>query len=184
MKQGDIPKLTLRWHLARIYEDERFLADADRTVHVTVHRSAAPLGERRVGSTLSELQLEAQEQLDWWDRETSLEGWVGESTLIELLATRNAAELGSVRAEPEQRRLAEDMVLVQALGDEAVWQQAVEAYRGGAADLPLLEKLARAEDSLWLDVTQPARRAARDRYRRALREAGPESAGGPYAQKR
>lgn len=183
MKKGETPKLTLRWHLARIYEDERFVPDADPTVHVIVHRSVAGMSKRMVGSTLPELRLETQEQLDRWDREASLEGWVKESTLVEVLSTRNAAELGRLHAEPDQRRLAEDMVLLQALGDQAAWREAVETYDEGAADFPSLEALARAKHSLWLDVTQPARRAARDRYRRALRDA-PESAGGPYAQKR
>jgi hypothetical protein len=184
MQQGETAKLIVRWHISRIYEDERFKSDRDRTVHVTLHPAAPPMGKRVAGSTLPALQLEAQEQLDWWDRDTSVEGWIEESILVEMLSTQNAVELGRLRAEPDQRGLAEDMVLVQALGGDKPWRQAVEDYDGGAADFPHLEKLARAEDGLWLDVTQPARRAARDRYRRALREAGPERRGGSHAKQR
>lgn len=184
MKKGDPANLILRWQLARIYEDERFTGEADRTVHVAVHRAAMPSSEPIEAPKLLALRLEAEEQLNRWDRENVVEGWVRESTLVEALVERNAGEIDQIQVEPDQRRLAEDMVLVQALGDEAAWQAALAVYAGGEADFPSLEPLAGAEASLWLDVTQPARRAARTRYRQALREARPKGKGGQHAKQR
>jgi hypothetical protein len=189
MKQKDMkqketpPAAALRWHLSRIYEEERFLQDRDRRVYVTVHRAAEPFQRQLRASTIAGLRSQSQEELSWWDRSMALEGWVDESTLIRQLADHNVTEIEEPWPEPKERRLAEEMVLLQLLPSEASWHKTIEnAARDD--DAPDLADLAEAEGSSWLDLTPAARRAAKRRYLRALRESHPSGEGGPHARKR
>lgn len=182
-KQNAEACCALRWHVTRVYERLPGGEAPQRSLHLTIHRSV-PGVEKQLAQrdALESLRHGGEEEWSWWDRDRTVEGFVPESTLIRALAERNALPLGEVLVEPRHRQLAEDMVLLEILATEDDWERAVTTYDGGREDLPELSDLAEAAGSRWLDITQLARRAAKSRYQRALRESGP--AGGAYASKR
>lgn len=160
----------LRWRVSRIYEDSPTASGGERTVHVDVHHSTDELMRRVAKHGAARLRHEAAESRDWWDRRARVEGWISEATLISQLARYPAGELGDLLAGPDERQLAEDIVLLQTLESPDAWATATDLYREGAEDFLDLTPLATVSGSRWLDITRQARRASKQRYRRALRE--------------
>lgn len=173
----------VRWNVTRLYERLPGEEGGERSVHLTLHRAVPGVAKRLLAGPLEELRCGAAEERSWWEREQSVEGWVPEAILVRVLAERNALPLDHILVDPQGRQLAEDMVLLQLLGDEKPWTEAVAVYDEGRGDLPDLTGLAREQGGRWIDITQVARRAAKIRYQRALRE-GEVKPGGGYASER
>lgn len=183
MNEDSRPALCLRWHLSRIYEDERFASDEDHIVHVTVHAASKQMLDQLETRELEWFRFAPREERSWWNREESIEGWVRESTLLDSLERRNVFPLEPPLFGPGKRAVAEEMVLLQVSSDKDRWRMAVEIYAGGAADLPQLTDLAASTASRWMDMTKTARRTSKARYLRALREAVEGKRGEPYESK-
>lgn len=183
LKQEVVDYPALRWNISRIYEPGPDAVPDKRSVHVTIHHSSENLSGYLARTRLGQLRQCEREEWDWWDRDLKVEGWTPEATLVRALADNNAASLDNLLVEPGERQLAEDMVLVQVLESDDPWNLAVEAYDRGRGNLPELTELAEAPGSRWIDLTKAARRAAKTRYQRALREAAPPE-GSRYAGKR
>jgi len=161
----------LRWQISRIYRDGPQEEAGRGSAHVVVHLSSEEVTDAVAKRGLRRLRHGGPEVRSWWDRKQSIEGSVPEATLISELTAYPAADLHDLMAGPEERAVAEDMVLLQVLDSSSCWLKAVEVYAAESEDFPDLTELATSQGSRWLDITKSARRASKQHYRAALRGA-------------
>jgi hypothetical protein len=110
------------------------------------------------------------DELEYWetDDEQQLEGWTHEEVLLKAVFDRNILRHApEIETSPEERRIVEDMVLLQVVEDEDkfedLWKKAKQEL-----DLPDITGLAQVKRARWLDYTQPARNLTKQIYRRVL----------------
>ncbi len=161
----------LRWYIARAHPPAQLpegtrQAAGGSLLEVVVSLAAEGLQE----VDRKQLAGISADRLDYWhqDEAGSLEGWLWEQQLLAQLATLPAARhKESAEAVSQERRITEDMVLLQLAPDyvsfEELWQRLRQA-----PGLPELTELAGFRRSRWMDFTQPARKMSKQVYLRAL----------------
>lgn len=164
MKRDPYPQpIVLRWHLSRIDED-----DPD-----DVQATIAP-GQKNVRSLIAQSGLASfaqqdQDRIQWWspNEKKQIEGSVDAKLLMNAVRDNNALQIESP-PDPDQRRLVEEMVLLQSFAatDDAE-SQLSELQRAEFADL---SELAYAPDAVWLDFTRQARAMSKSMYAQVLGE--------------
>jgi hypothetical protein len=161
-----------RWHISRKVEETESDAEKKATVDVTItaEREGAP--SHFAGKESIQPRHLPPDQIEWWETPegSQLEGTTSEATLLKALTERNLlAEDLAPEVEAEERRIVEDMVLVQLVEDEGLYSQLWESLikEQGLPDVTALVEVAGAQ---WFDYTIPSREMAKDLYYHVLGE--------------
>lgn len=159
-----------RWHITRKLVNPSMDAETVGKVDVTVTpaKEDFPIYKTREGiRSVYELP---EDDLGFWEDEDDLklEGWTTESALLQVLLSQNLLEDASrVEASDEDRRIVEDMVLLQFVEDTDAFLKIWETAKADQ-DLPELTGLAMLDGVRWIDYTLPARKLAKEIYNRVL----------------
>lgn len=171
-----------RWHVSRKFVDVPPGSEEGQLIDVTITPRADRLLMAMPEVTPRAMLGFNQEDLGWWQigEEYELEGNLPERELIAVLAERNLDPEAGAFADPaEQRRIVEDMVLIQFVEEEETFDElwsALRAQRGW----PDVTELARGVAAKWIDYTLRSRREVKEIYFNLLGEAERE-AGDRYA---
>lgn len=166
-----------RWHITRKLVNPSLDAETSGKVDVIVTpaKEEFPIYKKK-DLIRSHYEL-PKDDLGFWEDEDDLklEGWTTEQALLQALLSRNLLEDASrIEASAADRRIVEDMVLLQVVEDtdtfSKIWNAAKEDQ-----DLPELTGLVELKGARWIDFTLQARKLAKDIYHRvlvAMRERG------------
>lgn len=161
-----------RWHISRKMRHPSMDSEGPQKIDVIITPAKEELVARFQKARPGSPRELPSDNLDWWESDESLqlEGWTTERVLLEALIKRNFfADAIRLEAPDEDRRIVEEMVLLELVWEEAVceklWLSLIEQE-----GWPDVSPLAEIEGSRWLDYTQPSRHLARDLYLRVLGE--------------
>jgi hypothetical protein len=161
-----------RWHISRKFVDAPPEGLGDQRVDVTITpRAEALLMSMPEATPLAMLGFH-REDLGWWQigEEHELEGSISEADLITVLAERNLDPEAGNLADPQQRRIVEDMVLIQFVEDEESFEGLWSALRAEQG-WPDVTDLAANIGAKWIDYTLRSRREVKQIYISLLGEA-------------
>jgi predicted metal-dependent hydrolase len=161
----------LRWHISRLYQEERLTSDVYHFVEVTITMQAKDILEEAGVDSLAGLAEVLRDDLDWWmtDESQLIKGLTTELTFMRALTRKNVLE---VHENPDNvlqhRKLEEDMVFLQYVDEEALKKE-LETLKKEEG-LPVVSSLVKIDDAQWLDFTQQARKMSSIYYHRVLGE--------------
>ncbi len=159
-----------RWHITRKLINPSLDSDTAGKVDVNVTPAREDFPTNYFKKPIHTLYELPQDDLGFWenDDEFMLEGWTTEPLLLQALLHRNLiADASRIKVSEEDRRIVEDMVLLQVVEDvdafTQIWKAAQEVR-----DLPDISGLVELKGARWTDFTSQARKLTKDIYNRVL----------------
>ena len=167
----------LRWHISRLYpmggQERGMPKDRSRRVDVTITPEAGKILEKAGAGEPLGLADVKSDNIEWWEsnEEQELEGWTAEDKLISVFVEKSVRlDTESRKKMQQERELEEDMVFLQFVENESVFNKSFQKLKKDKTLPNVTELLEIDKVALWLDFTTQARRMAAAFYRRALGE--------------
>jgi hypothetical protein len=161
-----------RWHISRKVEEREAGTEREATVDVTITAATDALPSTFADQEPKAPRYLPPDEITWWETAEGyqLEGTTSEAGLLRAVVDRNLLSEGMApQPETEERRIVEDMVLVQLVEDEDLHGQLWERLIRDKG-LPDVTGLVEVEGAQWFDYTLPSRSMASGLYREVLGE--------------